>query len=155
MPLTRLVYASRRQDGGDADLAAILRTSEARNAEAGLTGALIAGERHFLQLLEGRRADLGRCLARIARDPRHGDLQVISAAEARQRLFPDWSMRVVDQSLVLRLLLRRLGPSGAFSPPHMSQAVVQDLFRRLAVEARVTTQVPARPLHPASPRAAP
>jgi hypothetical protein len=130
----RLIYVSVRQGRDDRDLDAILAASQRRNGEGGITGALVVGERHFLQLLEGRCADLGRCFGLIARDPRHADVQVISAGEARHRLFPDWSMRVVEQSMVMRMILRRLGAADTFSPPQMSQAAVEDLFRRLAVE---------------------
>lgn len=143
MPVTRLIYVSLRQDRGEHDLDAILELSERRNRNGGITGALIAGDRHFLQLIEGRRADLGRCFARIARDRRHADVQIISAGEARHRLFPDWTMRVVDQSIAMRVLLRRIGAADTFSPPQMSQAVVEDLFRRLAVALSEAAPLPA------------
>lgn len=155
MPLTRLIYASLRQDRGEHDLEAIMASSRAFNADKGVTGALVAGERHFLQLIEGRRADLGRCLARIARDRRHAELQIISAGEARHRLFPDWTMRVVDQSIAMRLLLPRIGAAETFSPPQMSQAVVEDLFRRLAVELSEAIPLPPLSLRATAPRPGP
>lgn len=155
MPLTRLIYVSLRQDRAEHDLDDILAVSDRRNREGGITGALVAGDRHFLQLLEGRRADLGRCFARIARDRRHADLQVVSAGEARHRLFPDWTMKVVEQSLAMRLILRRLGAADTFSPPQMSQAVVEDLFRRLAVELSEAVPLPPLAFRPAAPRPGP
>lgn len=134
MPLTRLIYGSRRIGQGDAALEAILRVSQLRNEEEGITGALIASDGRFLQVLEGGRASLNRCLGRIMRDARHCDVQIVAAGEVRHRLFPAWAMRRIDTSHALRLLTGRHEAGGQFRPERMSQVMIEDLVRRLAVD---------------------
>ena len=134
MPLTRLIYCSQCTDCSEGALDDILRVAQARNGEDGITGALIVGDGRFLQILEGRRAPLNRCLGRIARDPRHRDLQVVAAGETRHRLFPSWGMRAIDTSVALRFMVTRHAANRRFQPEQMSQLLIEDLFRRLAVE---------------------
>jgi hypothetical protein len=151
MPLTRLIYVSRRLDHDPATLDAILRASSARNEEDGITGALIASDGHYLQVLEGRRAAVGRCLARIGRNACHCDLQVVSAGESRHRLFPTWAMRAIGTSMALRLLVGRYAAPGVFRPEQMSQLMIEDLFRRLAVDLCEAPAGPDRVLRATAP----
>lgn len=77
----------------DAGVNAIIETSRMRNATDGITGALIFSGTHFAQTLEGR-ADLVRALmAKIAADPRHTDVTVVSQATiTHERDYESWSM---------------------------------------------------------------
>lgn len=94
--LERIVYVSRAVKAVDpGTVNAIIRTAHARNATLGLTGALIALDGRFAQLLEGPPAPLAATFARIAADPRHDDLALRIRTPALARLFP-------GQTLALR-----------------------------------------------------
>lgn len=73
-------------------LAGILDVSRRKNAQAGITGLLLAHEGSFFQILEGPRPEVMQCLARISRDPRHHGLLTLRAAEEPERAFPAWRM---------------------------------------------------------------
>jgi hypothetical protein len=70
----------------------ILESSSRNNFANGITGVLVATETHFLQVLEGAYEPLNATFDRIARDPRHEDIQMISFKEITERKFPDWGM---------------------------------------------------------------
>ena len=104
--LVRLMYASRAAAGLDnEEVSAILRQSRAANARDGLTGALCmctAGHL-FIQVLEGGRDAVSRRFNRIACDPRHSDVTLLSFEEIEERRFAGWAMGRVD--------MQRLNPA--------------------------------------------
>ena len=92
--LERLVYCSRaRIDTASLQaIAEILGVSQRNNACDGLTGALAINEGWFLQVLEGPGAAIDSLLRRLAEDPRHTDVEVLSRRPVSGRLFREWSM---------------------------------------------------------------
>lgn len=78
------------------DLAALAERCQQRNAKDGLTGLLLYGNGHFLQLLEGRRQPLLLTYDRICRDPRHTHLTLLLDGPISQRTFPEWAMGVLN-----------------------------------------------------------
>lgn len=132
MRLMRLIYSSWRLDDGEGGIEAILHASRRNNERDGLTGALLVGERHFLQVLEGSRTALGACMTRIMRDPRHEAIELISAGEVPARLFADWSMLRIDSGAIGRCMPEPGLLSGGFRPPEMPQAAIEELCRRIA-----------------------
>ena len=132
MGLTRLIYSSWRLDDGEGGIEAILHASRRNNERDGLTGALVVSDRHFLQVLEGGRSGVGRCLERIMRDPRHEAIEVVSTGEVPYRLFAAWTMHRIDTGAIRRRLLGRYLVRGAFRPSEMPQAAIEDLCRTLA-----------------------
>lgn len=93
MPLVQLVYASRPFGYNEALLAGILFDARRCNARDGITGALIARQDLFLQLLEGSAEAVDAAYQRIARDDRHIEVRQLVRREASERLFPGWAMR--------------------------------------------------------------
>lgn len=71
----------------------ILHQSEANNALASVTGFLLATRSHFLQVIEGRFEDVNATFFRIARDPRHESIQLLSYEVVDARLFESWAMK--------------------------------------------------------------
>jgi hypothetical protein len=134
MPLSRLVYASRRQARSPDDLNEILEKSEARNAVDAITGALVMISDYYLQLLEGEHSVLNACYQRICRDPRHSDVELILFEPADTRLFPDWSMSGVDLSKGGAIAPYTEGRE--FRPEELPKAIVERLFRDVAVRLR-------------------
>ena len=132
MAPTRLIFSSTRTDTGSETVDAILRVSRTNNVRDGVTGLLIVGERHFVQMLEGDRNAVSRCFLRIAKDPRHRELEIISTGEAPHRLFAEDSMQRVDLSWIGSAVLGRYLFNGAFQPCWLPQAAVEQLCREMA-----------------------
>jgi hypothetical protein len=84
-------------------LQALLRQARAFNHEHHLTGMLFYSEGEpgtsdpgrFFQVLEGEESTVREMIARIQRDPRHTNLQILIEGLAPQRLFPDLAMGFV------------------------------------------------------------
>jgi hypothetical protein len=94
MPLYHLIYESRAtQPFSDTDLLALLRHSRGNNAQHGITGLLLySSEGRFLQVLEGRRAEVDALYQRISQDARHTACVVLLAGPLATRRFAEWRM---------------------------------------------------------------
>jgi hypothetical protein len=92
----RLIYVSCWANGLGEDIGAALRrivmASIPKNRQLELTGLLLVHEGWFLQVLEGPEAAVSSLTARIGRDPRHREMQVLCSVPDEERLFGDWSM---------------------------------------------------------------
>lgn len=107
MPVYSLVYSSLAQLNADnvADRAmvdSILATARRRNAESGVTGALLFTEGRFVQALEGDRDMVRATYDRIVGDPRHREVELLASQFGDRRRFKDWSMAYVGNSDALR-----------------------------------------------------
>ena len=139
--LVRLMYASRAVDGtGTDELLAILRQSKARNPENGITGVLCFSEGIFLQVLEGGRSAVNRLYNRIAADPRHTQVELLSYAEIGERRFAGWSMGQVNMARLNRALLLKYSETATLDPFAVSGAVSMALFDELVATASVVGQ---------------
>ncbi len=91
--LVRALYVSRSVGPQTGTVTAqILAECEAHNAAHGITGVLCQGQGLYVQVLEGERGAVNALYARIARDPRHHDVQLLSFGEIAARRYPGWSM---------------------------------------------------------------
>jgi hypothetical protein len=75
-----------------AEIEQILASSRQNNARIGVTGALLFNRGCFAQALEGPRDAIERLYEKIACDPRHDDVRILSFGFVETRSFPDWSM---------------------------------------------------------------
>lgn len=95
LQLHRLVYVS-RPDGDpgscEARAAAILGIAQRRNAQAGITGALLHSADWFGQVLEGGMAGIEATFGRIDRDFRHSEIRVLRFECIEAREFPGFPM---------------------------------------------------------------
>lgn len=73
-------------------LIAILEQARWFNEANGITGALVYGEDHFTQVLEGEETVVQRLYERIARDARHQAVRKVADKAIAARTFPNWSM---------------------------------------------------------------
>lgn len=142
---TRLIYSSQRKDQAPETLDAILQISRRNNLRDDITGALIAGEGHFVQLLEGDRARVGWCMSRIMQDARHHDIQIVSTNTVPCRLFPEWNMYLVETAALRRKTLERYLIDRSFQPTLMPQVAIEDLCRELSMQAGHVGKLPFRP----------
>jgi len=113
----QLFYTSRSAPGVDVDL--ILQQSRHNNAVDGITGLLWHDGTHFVQVIEGPDSSVASTYARIAGDPRHSELAILSDRTIDKREFGYWSMERATRSLkdgeaVLARIERRL--AGAPEP---------------------------------------
>lgn len=107
MTVYSLVYSSSGTSGavGEAfaqEIGSILTAARQKNSARGVTGALLATEGRFVQVLEGERDEVTAIFDRISRDSRHGDIEILSSQYSDQPRFKEWSMAFVGDSVELR-----------------------------------------------------
>jgi len=91
--LVRLLYVSRAADTlTPAMIDNIVNQSRKNNPDAGITGLLCHSGNVFMQVLEGGRAAVNATYARILRDARHNDVQLLLYEEITERRFAGWTM---------------------------------------------------------------
>ncbi|MFN3584733.1 BLUF domain-containing protein [Phenylobacterium sp.] len=71
---------------------AITDSAAKRNAALGVTGALLACNGRFLQVLEGDKDAVRQVYGAILLDPRHTDVQLLDSRAIVSRQFADWSL---------------------------------------------------------------
>jgi len=139
--LVRLMYASRAADSVNQDeLAAILKKSKANNPPLGVTGVLCFSGGIFLQLLEGGRSSVSALYNRIANDPRHHDVVLLSYEEISERGFAGWSMGQVNLNRLNPALLLKYSERAELDPYTVSGKVSLALFNELVATASVVGQ---------------
>jgi hypothetical protein len=136
--LVRLMYASRAAEPVRSDLlAAILKSSTHHNAPAGVTGLLCHTDAVFLQVLEGGRAAVSSLYNRIAQDPRHRDVTLLSYEEIVERSFAGWSMGRVDMTRLNPALVLKYSETASLDPYAMPGRVALMLLSELVETAQV------------------
>lgn len=94
--MRQYIYISTAHGLGQADVDAILGSSQHNNALRNVTGLLLYNGRNFLQFIEGDKNDLRWVMQRISCDPRHAGIAGLYEGPAEQRACPDWQMRRVQ-----------------------------------------------------------
>jgi len=139
--LVRLMYASRAADSVNSDdLAAILKKSKTNNPPIGVTGVLCFSGGIFLQVLEGGRSPVSGLYNKIACDPRHHDVVLLSYEEVSERSFAGWSMGQVNLSRLNPALLLKYSERPELDPYSVSGRVSLALFNELVATAAVMGQ---------------
>jgi Sensors of blue-light using FAD len=137
--LVRLMYASRAAEPVRPELlAAILRAATRHNGAAGVTGLLCHTDAVFLQVLEGGRAAVSALYNRIACDPRHRDVTLLSYEEIGERSFAGWSMGRVDMTRLNPALVLKYSETVALDPYAMPGRIALMLLNELVETAQVT-----------------
>ena len=121
-PLYQVVYCSRASEGVDARAVdRILASSHRHNPERGITGLLVFGSGIFFQWLEGPRDGVQELMDILRKDPRHQDVVTLAETEeVRERLFPDWSMELVEAADIREVLLDARDTA---QDPHSTEAL--------------------------------
>ena len=89
----QVFYVSRATAAlGDAQIQSIVDASRRHNARLGVTGCLLFSGHCFAQVLEGRQAVVSALVRKIAADPRHVGVRVLSETRRDERDYADWSM---------------------------------------------------------------
>lgn len=107
--MKKIVYVSRKTDAARRDPDHVRHINELaliRNAGLLVTGALVATENRFAQVLEGPNANVDTLMVSILRDPRHTAINVIRDTPIRRRTFPKWSLAYVGPSTYVQGLIQ-------------------------------------------------
>jgi len=132
MPLSQLVYTSEVQRLGDGGVQKILEQARAGNWRAKVTGVLIFDGTHFCQCLEGEREPVTTLFCKIAADPRHARVSLVTVADVEERDFPNWSMGCVpSDSPDVQSTLREFLPTGEFDPEQLLSPSAVALMKRM------------------------
>jgi hypothetical protein len=76
-------------------LRSIHGSAVALNGIDGISGLLLFNGTHFLQWIEGPPTAIDELIERLRRDPRHSGFEIRDERMSDERLFGDWSMRLV------------------------------------------------------------
>ena len=136
--LVRLMYASRAAEPVKPEtLNAILKKSTLHNPTVGVTGVLCFSGDIYLQVLEGGRAQVSALYHRIAQDPRHHGVVLLSYDEIDERSFASWAMGQVNMSRLNPALLLKYSETAVLNPYAVSGKVSKALFDELVATASV------------------
>ncbi|MDL2336259.1 MAG: BLUF domain-containing protein [Pseudomonadota bacterium] len=136
--LVRLMYASRAADSvNQNELVSILKKSKANNPDIGVTGVLCFSAGIFLQVLEGGRSPVSALYNRIANDPRHHDVVLLSYEEVEERHFAGWSMGRANLSRLNPALVMKYSETALLNPYAVSGKMSMSLFNELVASAAI------------------
>ena len=139
--LVRLLYASRAVPAMDQEeLQAILKASKLNNPGLGITGVLCLSDRVFLQVLEGGRSAVNQLYARILKDPRHTDVEILHYEEIQERRFAGWSMGQVSLARLNPSMLLKYSATASLDPFAQSGRASLALLDELVASAAVVGQ---------------
>jgi hypothetical protein len=148
MSLVRLAYVSVSLLADDPNerrhIADILLSSRRNNEACEVTGALLATDHNFTQVLEGERDAVEATYGRIVRDPRHKDLVLILYQLIEVRQFPDWAMAYIGPSQSAEEAVARVTSKvPACKSGQAARALVTLMSQKLAEPSSVDALVPA------------
>lgn len=86
------------------DISSILLVSHAKNQRLGITGILLFDGTHFLQTIEGPKAETSSVFVEILEDCRHFDVVPFGISEIRERMFPEWTMKLIGPHATARII---------------------------------------------------
>ena len=136
--LVRLMYASRAAESlGHEELTAIVKRSQAHNAELGVTGVLCFSGGVFLQALEGGRNVVNALYNKITQDKRHHDVMLLSYEEIAERRFAGWSMGSVNLARMNPAVLLKYSETAVLDPYAVSGRASLALFDDLVATAAI------------------
>ena len=135
----KILYCSKNLIEGehakqDAEISQILQSARRNNREQNVTGALFFNSAYFAQALEGPKLAIEKIFENIQRDPRHGDVTVLSSETGGHRDFPEWSMAHVappDETISASMAVAL---DSALSHPGASADGVLGLLRSLVIQ---------------------
>lgn len=89
----QVFYVSRAATAfDDAEVQSIVQASRRHNARLDVTGCLLFSGHCFAQLLEGAQPVVSALARRIAADPRHVGVRLLSETHRDERDYADWAM---------------------------------------------------------------
>ncbi|MES2033741.1 MAG: BLUF domain-containing protein [Pseudomonadota bacterium] len=109
-------------------IANIIQTSMRNNRMAAVSGLLLIHDGWFVQVLEGPATAVATTYDRIALDPRHEAVTLLSEGAAERRRFRDWDMCARRISNADEAILDGLEAAGRFDPTRLTADTGLDLL---------------------------
>jgi Sensors of blue-light using FAD len=140
--MIRLVYVSTCADNVElSDIQSLLKVAERRNPHQGISGLLCWSGEFFLQCIEGDRAAVTQCFARILADTRHHSVELILSAPTKVRWFAQWGMGF-SRMLSSHHVDLPAWTGGSFNPYLLEATELELAFERLSDQAQRIQGVP-------------
>lgn len=150
--MRRIIYRSTARPELDrAELFRLLYHARVANEARGLSGVLLRADNRLLQVLEGPTWKLVATFAKIRRDLRHCDVEVIDERSIPQPTFAEWPMRYFDDRDIRKALAQITAAAGGSVPPPI-QSALSDFFVEAYVGADRISPSPLPAARPSSPR---
>lgn len=138
--LVRLLYVSRAADGlTTATIDSIIAQSRKNNPDAGITGLLCHSGNVFMQVLEGGRSAVNATYARILRDARHGDVELLLYEEISERRFAGWTMGRANLEKINLSVLLKYSEKPVLDPYAVSGRASMALLEELMATASIAS----------------
>lgn len=136
--LVRLLYASRLAKGAAVNVVdSILQQSRVRNPTLGITGLLCHDGSVFMQALEGGREPVSALYNRIAADPRHERVTILSFEDISERCFAGWTMGLVDLARVNPGMLLQYSEKAVLDPYAVPGGASLSLLKEMIATAQI------------------
>ena len=116
-----IIYLSQATNPvSDRQLQEILLQSRRYNSERNITGLLLYGNQHFMQVLEGEQQAIAALYEKIKRDARHGSVVTFANKAIEQRTFAEWSMAFKPASAEQLAYLMDFAPLTPFTAEQLN-----------------------------------
>ena len=132
--LIRLIYVSRANfepannaGGIEPTVARILMQSRRNNPKKQVGGVLYFGDGCFFQCLEGQSDAVNALIAKIMRDERHSDVQILKVLPITERIFKNWSMKYIPLESDVTALLKK-HRMDSFNPYEFSDPLTDEFI---------------------------
>lgn len=135
MSLIRLVYASHSlldDSNRREELDRILASARRLNQENAISGFLLATQGAFAQVLEGEEQSVHETYGRLAADPRHTNLRVLTETPIAERLFTGWAMGVAEYNETTHFIFGLYGVTPEVDLPDHPADTLLDLAGELS-----------------------
>lgn len=136
--ITSLLYVSRSQPelaAKPGEVEQIVNLARTRNAERGITGAIIFTEAHFAQVIEGRKSAVDELMRSLRADKRHRDIAIVAVETIRERRFPQWAMAYSGPSFYVDRHVKPLLANGGDADHRLVLArKMMDLLREFSAK---------------------
>jgi len=146
--LKRITYISRLNAPlSEREVQEIGAISSRNNRELQITGVLISFSGLFFQIIEGEDSAVDWLYAKIARDSRHTDLLCLRAEiDVKERLFPNWSMNVInlDQNTDLLIQPVKMFLQAIADSHRIIERYTQPAVMRILTQGANPLEVPVR-----------
>jgi hypothetical protein len=125
----------------------ILNTASVQNSRFGITGALIASQSMFAQVIEGASEPVDILMERIIQDSRHTEIKILRSIHIHRRRFADWAVAYDGLTPYVEKHLKAIfdAPAGQAHQAHVRQ------LEKLMIEFRKRlerTAAATRPIYP-------
>lgn len=121
----------------DQELIDLLKKSRANNQRQDITGLMLYKDGNFIQVLEGPEEAVLATFNKIALDPRHTGLVILSRQQIAERQFPDWAMgfrnanKLQDVAGVSAYLQEPVTPEALTKNPQRTQLLLESFKENL------------------------